>query len=735
MNAVSSTASVTQTLATGPLPPQRVSPVPTHGQLQSHSMSGHGTSQLASPAVSQVRQIPQLSASAMPMQKLEAMPLPNRQGPQRLRHDAALEVTSVTQPAALPPSLPSELGMLPASSLYAVASQVGESQQKDFQDWKAATLPPIVDLSAPFSFGETLPQSLPQRDCTEFEMGSPQRERAVSTSPARTREIAEPDLCTSAQQLAKAAEELSARIAEVKQEEVADSSHEDQSNKPPPLSMSLTRPPPELPQQLLSEYEGDPELLGEGAFAVVSKLRHRRTGEWVALKVVEKYPLHIRDMLPQLQREVRIQGALVHKHILRLVSVLEDDAYVYMLLEYCAGGSLRSLCMNLPQHRLPEAKAAWFFAQILQGVEFMHQKNCVHRDLKPENMLLTAENEVRICDFGWSAEVQAEQALMTTCGTPHYWAPEIFEGQPQGTPVDLWSLGTLVYEILVGHAPFWGSMEELRAKVLAVDIRYPPGLLSNEAINLFYCLMQYDPRNRLSTTRILAEHPWVSGAVAALASGSVAPPGSIVTMSSEDVAMPGIPTSPASPNRGLSSPRRVMADESEGSHTVAPIGTSSSISAQESAVAAAMAAAAATAAAKSAVNAERWSGPLANPVWSTGPSNGASGAKALSAVVVPRGIQAEAPVVAPAVRPATSGRGSPMALSAALTSPSAQQPPLAVVATAESHNAYARAYSASGEHAVTQPGAIDWHTPEKASPSRSPPDALSDFRSESDRLR
>jgi len=449
----------------------------------------------------------------------------------------------------------------------------------------------------------------------------------------------------------------------------------------------------------------------------------------VALKVVEKFPLHIRDMLPQLQREVRIQGALVHKHILRLLSVLEDDMYVYMVLEYCAGGSLRSACLNMPQHRLPEAQAARFFVQILQGVEFMHQKNCVHRDLKPENMLLTADNEVRICDFGWSAEVQVEQALMTTCGTPHYWAPEIFEGQAQGTPVDLWSLGTLVYELLVGHAPFWGNMEELRAKVLAVDIRYPPGLLSNEAINLFYCLMQYEPWKRLSASRLLAEHPWVYGVVVAHAADVAPPPGCIVTLSSDESGMQGTLASPSSPIRlenGVSVPVSSVTaiDESEGSNLVPPLGTNSTISAQESAVAAAMSAEMARAAAKSAVNAERWSGPQANPVWSTGPSVGSTGPKALSAVVVPRGVQAEAPVVAPAVRPNTCGRGSAVALSAALTSSPPHQPPLAVVATADSYNASSKAYGSSDEYIVTKPGAIDWQTPEKASPSRSSPQAV-----------
>jgi len=286
-------------------------------------------------------------------------------------------------------------------------------------------------------------------------------------------------------------------------------------------SISLTRPPPDLPPQLRAEYEADNgDLLGEGAFAVVRCLRRRRTGELVALKVVEKYPLHIRNMLPQLQREVRIQSNLRHRNILNLYLCVEDDAYVYMLLEHCPGGSLRTMCSGCPNRRLPEHRGAWYFAQILQGVEWMHQHSCVHRDLKPENMLLTADDEVRICDFGWSAEVQMENTLRTTCGTPHYWAPEIFEGLPQDFPVDLWALGTLVYELLIGHAPFWGTMEELRRKVLSVDLRYPPGLLSNEAINLFYCLLQREPRNRIPCNRLLVEHPWVRAPLMSLAAAN-----------------------------------------------------------------------------------------------------------------------------------------------------------------------------------------------------------------------
>lgn len=292
-----------------------------------------------------------------------------------------------------------------------------------------------------------------------------------------------------------------------------------QHQKPavPPLVMSLTRLPEELPPSIASEFEVCPDLLGEGAYAAVRRLRHRQTGDVVALKVVEKYPLQIRRMLPQLQREVHIQARLNHRNILKLLQFVQDDNHVYMILEYCPGGSLRALACRMPDFRFPEGHAACYFGQILLGVDHMHRHGVVHRDLKHDNVLLTATGEVRICDFGWCAEVQAERALLTTCGTPNYWAPEIFEGKPQSFPLDLWALGNLVYELLVGHAPFWGSHEELMHKVLSVDLRYPPGLLSAEAINLLYCCLQREPRNRVPCYRLLGEHPWIRPVVVALA--------------------------------------------------------------------------------------------------------------------------------------------------------------------------------------------------------------------------
>lgn len=712
-----------QTLSQGKLTPHRISPVQmSQSQQAAQSMRAQGA-QMSSSSVSQARQQAHLSVSPplpanatqrredlwqissapysaggvsleiqaaptpvlpvfqsqgrTPGARQQAMSLPSRPGPQRVKPELSIE----TSPPTKSSMQTSPLQQVTTPTSAAVSSTTAGTTVFDFGPGRqsaSTAAPPTID-SAEFdvdggSSAERAPRLVPgagQVAAKGAEIGD------MTVTPG---EIA----VGTAKQLADAAAEEAARlveaganpekvdilkVAQAQQEErlaivqqQAAAEREGKGSKPAPLSISLTRPPPELPQQLQLEYEDDPDLLGEGAFAVVRQLRHRRTGDLVALKVVEKYPLHIREMLPQLQREVRIQGALQHRHILRLLSCLEDDTYVYMLLEFCAGGSLRSLCADLPNHRLPEARASWYTAQILQGVEFMHQRNCVHRDLKPENMLLTEDGEVRICDFGWSAEVQAEQALRTTCGTPHYWAPEIFEGLPQGYPVDLWSLGTLVYELLVGHAPFWGSMEELKMKVMSVDIRYPPGLLSNEAISLFYCFMQREPCNRISASRMLAEHPWVLQGLAALGSsaGVNSPDKSAPPQDESSMSTPAAAAVVASP----------AASESNGG--------SVSLAAASSTTAAAVTAAA-----------------TPKAVWSTGATGNAAAPKALSAVVAPtRSTQAPPPipvipsatvsswdaqapevaVVAPAIRPAALGRGTAVALSAALSSsPGASQ--------------------------------------------------------------
>lgn len=139
----------------------------------------------------------------------------------------------------------------------------------------------------------------------------------------------------------------------------------------------------------------------------------------------------------------------------------------------------------------------------------MHRNQCVHRDLKLENMLLTDHDVVKICDFGWSAEMEIEKMLKTTCGTTAYWAPEIWESAPQDESVDMWMLGCMLYEMLAGHAPFHEQDQtKLKQKVLSVEFGYPPWF-SNEACHTVHILLQRNPAHRVKCEDLL-KHPWLS---------------------------------------------------------------------------------------------------------------------------------------------------------------------------------------------------------------------------------
>mmetsp|Transcript_25731 Transcript_25731/g.60047 ORF Transcript_25731/g.60047 Transcript_25731/m.60047 type:complete len:550 (+) Transcript_25731:2-1651(+) len=404
--------------------------------------------------------------------------------------------------------------LAPTSSPVEVNARTRESARSPYRGRPCAQPGPAA---TPQPGSSTPLHPIPQvtfKDNSKMLLGA-QAAPAQSATPSRLA----PSVAAAAPQMAPATPSVPLERAPSKREKV------------PPLNVaSLTKPPAKLPRALEQEFEVDgSDLLGSGSFAVIQRLRQRNSGKLAALKVVEKYPLHIREMLPQLKREVKIQGQLKHRHILQLHSCLEDDNYVYMLLEYCAGGSLWELCARMPSRRLAETRASLYFMQILSAVDHMHRHGCIHRDLKTENMLLTRnDEEIRICDFGWSAEVQIERALRTTCGTPKFWAPEIFDGVPQTSAVDLWALGTLLYELLVGHAPFWGNNDELRRKVLAVDVRYPPGLLSTEAVDILHCLMQKEPKRRVPAGKLLSEHQWLQlrqmPGSARFRSGTASPP-------------------------------------------------------------------------------------------------------------------------------------------------------------------------------------------------------------------
>ncbi|XP_005378251.1 PREDICTED: serine/threonine-protein kinase SIK3 isoform X5 [Chinchilla lanigera] len=198
---------------------------------------------------------------------------------------------------------------------------------------------------------------------------------------------------------------------------------------------------------------------------------------------------------------------LCHPHIIRLYQVMETERMIYLVTEYASGGEIFD---HLVAHgRMAEKEARRKFKQIVTAVYFCHCRNIVHRDLKAENLLLDANLNIKIADFGFSNLFTPGQLLKTWCGSPPYAAPELFEGKEyDGPKVDIWSLGVVLYVLVCGALPFDGStLQNLRARVLSGKFRIP-FFMSTECEHLIRHMLVLDPNKRLSMEQI-CRHKWM----------------------------------------------------------------------------------------------------------------------------------------------------------------------------------------------------------------------------------
>ncbi|KAG0256859.1 hypothetical protein BG011_004279, partial [Mortierella polycephala] len=240
--------------------------------------------------------------------------------------------------------------------------------------------------------------------------------------------------------------------------------------------------------------------LGKGQFGRVYLMRERQTGFVVAMKVLLKSELIKANMEHQLRREIDIQSNLRHKHILRLDTYFHDKTHIYLVLEYAPQGELYEKLKKL--RIFPEWQASKYIYEMATALLYLHRKHVIHRDIKPENLLLGRNGELKISDFGWSVHAPTSRRS-TFCGTLDYLAPEMVEGRDHTSHVDLWSLGVLCFEFLVGHPPFEvldGGRSSTYRKIASVDLNIPDSV-SSEAKDLITKLLRYDPERRLPLER------------------------------------------------------------------------------------------------------------------------------------------------------------------------------------------------------------------------------------------
>ncbi|KAM4528694.1 MAP/microtubule affinity-regulating kinase 3-like isoform 2-T2 [Fundulus diaphanus] len=250
------------------------------------------------------------------------------------------------------------------------------------------------------------------------------------------------------------------------------------------------------------------KTIGKGNFAKVKLARHIPTGREVAIKIIDKTQLNPTS-LQKLFREVRIMKILNHPNIVKLFEVIETEKTLYLVMEYASGGEVFDYLVAHGRMKEKEARAK--FRQIVSAVQYCHQKHIVHRDLKAENLLLDADMNIKIADFGFSNEFTLGGKLDTFCGSPPYAAPELFQGKKyDGPEVDVWSLGVILYTLVSGSLPFDGqNLKELRERVLRGKYRIP-FYMSTDCENLLKRFLVLNPGKRGTLEQIMKDR-WING--------------------------------------------------------------------------------------------------------------------------------------------------------------------------------------------------------------------------------
>ena len=215
----------------------------------------------------------------------------------------------------------------------------------------------------------------------------------------------------------------------------------------------------------------DIRRLGAGTFGRVNMVQHEKTKEVYALKSQSKAHIVEKKLEDRVLQEMRIMQLLNHPFILTLHGTMQDERFIYFVMELVPGGEMFT---HLEQQvTFDEATAKFYAAQIMLAFEYMHLNKIVYRDLKPENVVLDKDGYCKLIDMGMAKKLSGNKTW-TFCGTPDYLAPEIIQGQGHNKAVDYWALGIITFEMVDGNPPFIAEQAmETYKKIVSGDIYYP----------------------------------------------------------------------------------------------------------------------------------------------------------------------------------------------------------------------------------------------------------------------
>ena len=254
------------------------------------------------------------------------------------------------------------------------------------------------------------------------------------------------------------------------------------------------------------------QTLGEGTFGKTKLGIYLPNNEKVAIKILEKERMKDNDDKVRVKREFDMLSKFNHPNVILVTEIFESVDSYYSVMEYCEGGELFNYIVE--KKRLSEKESAFYYYQIINGLEYIHSLGIVHRDLKPENLLLTKDHLLKIIDFGLSnyfIENQTE-LLRTPCGSPCYASPEMVAGKKyNGIKIDIWATGIILFAMLCGYLPFEDkNNEKLFDKILECKIEYPD-FLSEESKDLIKKILVIEPEKRITIPEIKKHKFYLKG--------------------------------------------------------------------------------------------------------------------------------------------------------------------------------------------------------------------------------